>query len=199
MGLTSGDVRARTSHRLERRLFNKRCGDNEDVRSHFEKLCELRSQLVCLGKSLSDNEFSYILLTSFPTSYDDCIVPLNITAKMMQNDLDPFLVMSAIADFYDLRTLRNSESRATQQRSSSSTTRRKTRKGHRTSLSKEARPWPIRRRSEEEMKIPNLRRDKERNEVCIPACLSYSFHRGGRRFLWLFYVHIASRLNFQKI
>jgi hypothetical protein len=116
--------------RLERRLFNKRCGDNEDVRSHFEKLCDLRSQLVCLGKNLSDNEFSYILLTSFPASYDACIAPLNITVKIIQNDLDPFVVMSAITDFYDLRMLRNSESRATQQRSPSSSTRRKTRKGH---------------------------------------------------------------------
>ena len=115
---------------LERRLFNKRCGDDEDVRSHFKKLRDLRSQLVCLGKCLSDNEFSYILLTSFPASYDACIVPLNVTAKMTQNDLDPFTVIRAITHFDDLRILRNSDSRATQQRSSSSTTRRKTRRGH---------------------------------------------------------------------
>jgi hypothetical protein len=116
--------------RLERKLFNKRCGDHEDVRSHFKKLDDLRSQLAGLGKCLSDNEFSYILLTSFPASYDDCIASLNMTAKLMDNDPDPFNVTRAITDFYDLRMLRKSESRATQQRSSSSTTRRKTRKGN---------------------------------------------------------------------
>ena len=116
--------------RLERRLFNKRCGEDEDVRSHFEKLLDLREQLAGLGKDLSDNEFSYILITSFPASYDDCIVILEVSAKMTQNDLDPFHVIRTITDFYDRRMLRNSESRPTQQRSSSSTTRRKARRGH---------------------------------------------------------------------
>jgi hypothetical protein len=115
---------------LERGLFNKRCGEDEDVRSHFEKLLDLREQLASLGKGLSDNEFSYILITSFPASYDACIVSLDAMAKMTKNDLDPFHIIGTITYFYDRRMLRNSKSRAAQQQSSSSKTRRKARRGH---------------------------------------------------------------------
>ena len=115
--------------RLERKLFNKRCGDNEDVRSHFKKLLDVREELAGLGKDFTDNEISYILITSLPDSYDDLIGNLEIVAKMTENDLDPFQVMRCISDSYDRRMLRNSESKATQQRSSS-TTRRKTRSGY---------------------------------------------------------------------
>lgn len=116
---------------LERRLFNKRCGDDEDVRSHFEKLLDLREELAGLGRLFSDNEFSYILITSFPTSYtgNACISTLEVVAELTRNDLDPFNVFRAITGFYDRRVLRNSESTTSQQRSSS-TTRRKTGRGH---------------------------------------------------------------------
>lgn len=89
--------------RLERKLFNKRCGDDEDVRSHFKKLLDLREELAVMGKDFSDNEISYILITSLPDSYDDIIANLEIVAKMTQNDLDPFHVMRCISDFYDRR------------------------------------------------------------------------------------------------
>ena len=106
------DFREKISHwlgrgHLERKLFNKRCGDDDDVRSHFKELLDLREELAGLRKDLSDNEISYILITSLPDSYDDLIVNLEIVAKLTQNDFDPFHVMRCISDFYDRHMLRN--------------------------------------------------------------------------------------------
>ena len=66
-------------------------------------LLDLREELAGLAKLFSDNEFSYILITSFPTSYNACISTLEVVAELTQNDLDPFNVFRAITGFYDRR------------------------------------------------------------------------------------------------
>lgn len=54
---------------LGRRLQTTRCGEEDNVCEHFERLAEMCEQLAAMGKSVSDNEFASILMGSLPSSY----------------------------------------------------------------------------------------------------------------------------------
>jgi len=111
--------------RLERRLRNQRCGDEQDVRAHIAKLGDLRGKLVALGKFIPDNEYPWIILDSLPPAYDSCITGIRSTAALHKIDLDPVIVARIIIEDYDRRMLRKSESKATRKGTSSTTARKK--------------------------------------------------------------------------
>jgi hypothetical protein len=111
--------------RLERRLLNQRCGDEQDVRAHIAKLGDLREQLVALGKFVPDDEYSWIILNSLPPAYDSCITVIRSVLALKKMELDPVIVARIIIEDYDRRMLRKSESKATRNGTSSTTARKK--------------------------------------------------------------------------
>jgi hypothetical protein len=111
--------------RLERRLWDQRCGDEQDVRAHIAKLRDLHNQLVTLGKFIPDDEYSWIILTSLPPAYDSCIMVIRSVVALTKMELDPVAVARVITEDYDRRMLRKSESKATRKETSSTTTRKK--------------------------------------------------------------------------
>ncbi len=54
---------------LARRFRNKKCGEKENVRTHFEQLANMREQLAAMGKIIDNDDFTNILLASLPSSY----------------------------------------------------------------------------------------------------------------------------------
>jgi len=55
---------------LRRRLQDQRCGEKEDLRTHFSKLRSMREDLAAQGHSPSDDDFYAIILGSLPSSFD---------------------------------------------------------------------------------------------------------------------------------
>ncbi len=55
---------------MGQKLQNTRCGDDDDVRTHFVKLANFREQLAAMGQSIPDQQYADILITSLPPCYN---------------------------------------------------------------------------------------------------------------------------------
>jgi hypothetical protein len=53
---------------LGRKFQNMRCGENDDVRAHLEKLADLRERLSSFGRTIDDAEYTSVILGSLPPS-----------------------------------------------------------------------------------------------------------------------------------
>ena len=63
-----------------RKFRNKRCDEDESIRSHFEYLANLCKQLVAIGKAVMDEDYTDTLLTSLPASYDGAVSSISASA-----------------------------------------------------------------------------------------------------------------------
>ena len=55
---------------MMRCLRNKRCGDSDNLRTHFEQLSDLHEQLAAMGKIIADNNYTDLLMSLLPPCYD---------------------------------------------------------------------------------------------------------------------------------
>jgi len=62
------------------KLQNTYCGDDDDIRTHFAKLTNIREQLVAMGQSVVDQQYANILLASLPPCYEMCICTITMNA-----------------------------------------------------------------------------------------------------------------------
>jgi len=92
-------TRALAAH-LMRRFRNTRCGDNDNVRTHFENLHNLREQLAGMGKLISDEDYTDILLASLPASYDSSCSSISNSACLGSQVLTADVFESLILDEY---------------------------------------------------------------------------------------------------
>ena len=74
---------------LRQKMQSVKCGDSEDVRTHFEKLANNRERLALMGVSLSDTEYANTLIGSLPTVYDPTISSITAASKLMKKPIDP--------------------------------------------------------------------------------------------------------------
>jgi hypothetical protein len=51
---------------LRRQIQSLKCGEDDNVRTHFDNIANLREQLAAMGKTIPDDEYSSILLGSLP-------------------------------------------------------------------------------------------------------------------------------------
>ena len=91
---------------LMRRFRNKRCKDNESVRSHFEELANLREQLAAMGKSVTDTDYLDTLLASLPTSYEQACVAISASARLGAKDLTAEIFEQYILDESEQRVIK---------------------------------------------------------------------------------------------
>jgi hypothetical protein len=54
---------------LQRRLTDMRCDESDDMRNHFGELLKLREMLAGMGASISDVDFTAIIMGSLSESY----------------------------------------------------------------------------------------------------------------------------------
>ena len=81
---------------LGKKLQNIKCDKNKNVYAHFTKLNNLHEQLSAMGKILSDNEYSLILLGSLPTSYELTTSTINTATNLSNTDITPDIVMQLV-------------------------------------------------------------------------------------------------------
>ena len=91
---------------LRLKLQNIKCGENEDVRTHFAKLTEMNECLASYSVTLSEHEYASILVGSLPSTYDPTLSSILAAAKLNRTTLDPDTVTSLVTDDYDRRAVK---------------------------------------------------------------------------------------------
>src|SRR6267142_598588 len=61
---------------------NKRCNEDESIRSHFEYLANLREQLAAIGKAITDEDYTDMLLASLPASYNSAVSSISASTRL---------------------------------------------------------------------------------------------------------------------
>jgi hypothetical protein len=92
-----------------RKLYNQKCRNNDDVRAHLARLFSLREQLFGAGGSISDNDFSYLILDTLPDAYDTLISSIRIAAFFgkKERNLSPYDVNELIISDYERKISRS--------------------------------------------------------------------------------------------
>ena len=88
---------------VERKLYNQKCRNSDDVRAHLARLFSLWDQLIGAGGFMSDNDFSYLILNSLPDAYDIMISSIKIAAILnkKERNLSPYDVDILITSEYE--------------------------------------------------------------------------------------------------
>jgi gag-polypeptide of LTR copia-type len=92
---------------LSQQLQSARCGNDDNVHEHFEKLANLREQLAAMGKSVPDNEYASILMGSLPMTYAGMLRSIAASAEMSGTAVSSAMVVKLATDEYDRRTLQS--------------------------------------------------------------------------------------------
>jgi len=90
---------------LNKRVQNAKCGEDDDIRAHINKLDDMREQLSAMGKVIDDQEYASILLGSLPTSYAPTISLINTMAVMTGLDITPDRVARLATNEFDQRMI----------------------------------------------------------------------------------------------
>jgi hypothetical protein len=99
---------------LRRQIQTLKCGEEDNVRIHFDTIANLREQLAAMGKSIPDDEYASILLGSLPTAYDATTSAMSTTASLTNTNLTPDTVIRLITDEFDRRALKTGKSKDSQ-------------------------------------------------------------------------------------
>ena len=90
---------------LSRKLQNTHCGEDDDVRAHFAKLANLREQLAAIGETITDHQYTNILLASLPQCYAMGVCAMTTNADDNGKDIDPENIIKHITNDYDKRLI----------------------------------------------------------------------------------------------
>src|SRR5258707_8039374 len=93
--------------KLSQQLQSTRCGDEENIHKHFDKLANLREQLAVMGKSVADNEYALILMGLLPLMYASMLGSIAASAEMSRTAVSSAIVVKLAMDEYDRRTLQS--------------------------------------------------------------------------------------------
>jgi len=85
-----------------RKLFRTHCPEGADIEEHIRTLCGLRQQLASQGQAMLGSEFSTILLTSLPDSWDFFASTIDKSTILDTADPDSSKLISKILE-EDLR------------------------------------------------------------------------------------------------
>ena len=67
---------------LRRKLQGLHCRDKADVRAHFSKMELMRQELASLRQFVSDTDYTAILISSLPSTYDSTLSSISVSARM---------------------------------------------------------------------------------------------------------------------
>jgi hypothetical protein len=94
---------------LGKKFLNTRCGENDDICAHLEKLTDLRQRLSSLGRTIDDAEYISVILGSLPPSYDRAIDSLVNSYEACNKDLTLTAVVRMATNEQERRRLRKGE------------------------------------------------------------------------------------------
>ena len=92
---------------LRRKIQSMKCGEDDNVRTHFDSIADLREQLAAMGTTIPDDEYASILLGSIPTSFEPSVSAMSTTIELTGVNLTPNMVIKLITDEYDRRVLKS--------------------------------------------------------------------------------------------
>jgi hypothetical protein len=91
---------------MRHRLQAKKCLEQGDVRTHLNKLLAMHEDLTSMGESISDEDFTTIILGSILLSYDTYIAAIMATSTLLNQTLSPTNLIDAIHDEADCHAIR---------------------------------------------------------------------------------------------
>ena len=83
---------------MQCKLQAKNCPESGDMRAHLHKLQAMCEDLVSMGGSISDEDFTSIILGSIPQSYDSYIAAITATSTLLDKTLLPTNLIDTICD-----------------------------------------------------------------------------------------------------
>ena len=86
---------------MQHKLQAEKCPESGDIRAHLHKLQAMREDLVSMGGSINDEDFTSIILGSIPQSYDTYIAAITATSTLLDRSLLPTNLIDAICDEAD--------------------------------------------------------------------------------------------------
>ena len=109
------DQREKKSHMvtvdMRQKLQSEKCNEHGDVCLHLIKLQIMWEDLALMGGSISDEDFTSIILRSIPQSYDLYIAAITATSSLLNKTLSLTNLIDAICDEADQRTIKNPKSK----------------------------------------------------------------------------------------
>ena len=85
---------------LCQKLHSKKLSDNSDAIAHIGCLIDMQEQLTALGSTLADKEFTGVILSSLPKSYQDVIQSIAAAVNQMGASITTDRVIWLIKDDY---------------------------------------------------------------------------------------------------
>ena len=67
---------------LHRQIQSMKCREDNNVRTHFNNITNLHEQLATMGKSIPNDKYVSILLSSIPSNYKATISAMSTTAAL---------------------------------------------------------------------------------------------------------------------
>ncbi|TFY61298.1 hypothetical protein EVG20_g7113 [Dentipellis fragilis] len=96
---------------LRRKLQSQKCGEKDNVRTHFDDLADLREQLTAMGDTISENDYTTILLGSLPSTYDSTITAMTATAAINDKEMKPDSIVKLIMDEFEHQGIKDPKSK----------------------------------------------------------------------------------------
>src|ERR1700678_1431202 len=92
---------------MRRKLQSEKCREQGDVRAHLVKLQIMQEDLASMGGSISDKDFTSMILGSIPQSYNTYIAAITATSSILNQTLSSTNLIDVIRDEADRRTIKN--------------------------------------------------------------------------------------------
>ena len=81
-------------------IHQKRCGENNNVRTHLEELVALQNRLVGMGATVDEPQFHTIILSSLPESYQSFVAAITVTANLTKTTVSNNDLVHILANEY---------------------------------------------------------------------------------------------------
>jgi hypothetical protein len=93
------------------RLQTERCPEHSDICAHLNKLQTMKEDLASIGGSMTDEDFTSIILRSIPPLYDTYITVISATSSLLNQSLSPTNLINAICNEADWEAIKNPRSK----------------------------------------------------------------------------------------
>ena len=99
---------------MRRRLYEMKCEDESNVRTHLEAIMKTQEQLAGMDAGLEDPELVTFILGSLPSSYRPLINAITMSSKLAGVELAPSTVVESLIDEFDRLTIEQQQLKASE-------------------------------------------------------------------------------------
>jgi gag-polypeptide of LTR copia-type/Zinc knuckle len=90
---------------VRRRMYEMKCADESNVRTHLENLMKMHEQLAGMNAALTDDDLVTVVLGLLPKSYRPLINAITMSAAHAKAKLEPDQVVSTLIDEFEWLTI----------------------------------------------------------------------------------------------